>query len=189
RPASTSARPTAADPMSLTRPIPGWDAMVTTSESFSRPVLSSSTIRISSTTAISKTRFQLSAATTNASGTASASTTSSSRNAASLRAAARRPFQEFTVARSSRSTSKPGGRRQRPRLAAALLLDQVGEQERELDRLLGIEPRVADRVVAVVELGVGDRPRAAGAFGDFLAGHFEVHAARVGTLRGVGGKE
>ena len=39
-------------------------------------------------------------------------------------------------------------------LACALLLEQIGEQEREIDRLLGIEPRIADRVVAVVEIRV-----------------------------------
>jgi len=33
-------------------------------------------------------------------------------------------------------------------LAQALLLDQIGEQESEVDRLLGVEPRIAHRVIA-----------------------------------------
>src|SRR5262249_38074853 len=43
-------------------------------------------------------------------------------------------------------------RLQRLRLAQALLLDQIGEQECEVDRLLGVQPRIAHRVIAVVEI-------------------------------------
>ena len=56
----------------------------------------------------------------------------------------------------ARERLQPRHRRQRLRLAGALLLEQVGQQEREVDRLLGIEPRIADRVIAVVEILVGD---------------------------------
>src|SRR6202045_3908262 len=61
--------------------------------------------------------------------------------------------------------SHPGRGRQRLRPRFALLLQQLGEQESELDRLLGIEARVPESVVAVVEILVADRARAAGAFG------------------------
>src|SRR5688572_18149966 len=53
-----------------------------------------------------------------------------------------------------RSESGDGG--QRPRLGGALGLEQVGQQEGEIDRLLGVEPRIADRVIAVLEIGVSD---------------------------------
>jgi hypothetical protein len=55
----------------------------------------------------------------------------------------------------------------------------------EVDRLLGIEPGIADGVVAVLEVGVGDHARAAGAFGDVLAGHLDVDAASVRALGAV----
>src|SRR6516164_6301143 len=77
----------------------------------------------------------------------------------------------------SRLLSEPGGGRQRPRPGGALRLEQVGQQERKVDRLLGIEPRVADRVVAILEVRVGDHAGTAGALGDVLAGHLQMHAA------------
>ena len=49
---------------------------------------------------------------------------------------------------------EPGGGRHRRGLAGALLLEQFGQQEGEIDRLLGVEPRIADRVIAVVEIRV-----------------------------------
>ena len=44
------------------------------------------------------------------------------------------------------------GRRERLRLGGALLLEQIGQQEGQLERLLGIEPRIADGVIAVVQI-------------------------------------
>src|SRR6516225_5002358 len=85
--------------------------------------------------------------------------------------------------------SEPGGGRQRPRPGGALRLEQVGQQERKVDRLLGIEPRVADRVVAILEVRVGDHAGTAGALGDVLAGHLQMHAAAVRSFGAVNRKE
>src|SRR2546428_6740988 len=87
-----------------------------------------------------------------------------------------------------RGSQRRGGG-QRLVLRRALGFQQLGEQEREVDRLLGIEAGGAERVIAVVELGVGDRPRAAGAFGHVLAGHLQVHAAPIGAPGRIRGKE
>ena len=56
RPAVTSATPTAAEPMSLTRPICGSWSVVSRSASFSIAVLSNSTISTMTTAAISSMR-------------------------------------------------------------------------------------------------------------------------------------
>src|SRR5215211_6927728 len=77
----------------------------------------------------------------------------------------------------------------RPLPSLALALDQLGGQESDLERLLGVEARVAEGVVAVVEIGVAQGARAAGAFGDRLAGHLEMQAAGVRALRLVDGEE
>src|SRR5579871_520526 len=83
-----------------------------------------------------------------------------------------------------------GGALRRLLLAFGRLeVEHVGEQERELDRLRGVEARVAVGVVAVGEPLVGDRDRAARAFGHVLAGHLDVDAARVRTLGAVHGEE
>ena len=44
-------------------------------------------------------------------------------------------------------------------------------------------------MIAVVEILVGDGARAAGAFGDVLAGHLQMHAAGMGALGRVDGEE
>ena len=61
--------------------------------------------------------------------------------------------------------------------------------ETQLERLVGVEPRIAVRVIAVVQILLGDRARAAGAFGDVLAGHLDVDAAGIGALGRVHGEE
>src|SRR5438309_2225742 len=81
-----------------------------------------------------------------------------------------------------RSRSQSGYGRHGPDLDATLLLQQFRDQESHVDRLLGVEARIADRVVAVVEILVGDRPRTADAFGDVLPGHLQMDAAGVGAL-------
>src|SRR5690348_3220098 len=53
---------------------------------------------------------------------------------------------------SKQSNSEPRDRRQGPCLGAALLLEQIGQQEGEVERLLDVEAGIADRVIAVVEL-------------------------------------
>ena len=46
-----------------------------------------------------------------------------------------------------------------------------------------------DRVVAVVEILIGDGARAADAFGDVLAGHLQMYAAGMGAFGLVDGEE
>ena len=49
--------------------------------------------------------------------------------------------------------------RPRPLARLALALDQLGDEERQLERLLGVEARVAIGVVAVAQVRVGDGAR------------------------------
>src|SRR6202171_4209179 len=188
-PAMTSATPTAAEPISLTRPICGSWSVVSRSASFSIAVLSNSITSTRTTTATSSTRRMVVAPISHANGNASTSAISSSRTACSERMAKARPLRVLIVAFQNRSNSKSRCDRHRLGLAAALLLEQFGDQERHIDRLLGIEAGIADRVIAVVEILVGDGARAADAFGDVLAGHFQVHAAGMGAFRRMDGEE
>ena len=55
--------------------------------------------------------------------------------------------------------------------------------------MLGVEAGIADRVVAIAQILVGDGARAADAFGDVLPRHFQVDAAGMGTLGGVNREE
>src|SRR5512133_458895 len=73
------------------------------------------------------------------------------------RAAESRPA-AWAAVKAGRACGASGARRGRQRLGlgGALPLEQVGQQEGEIDRLLRIEPRIAHRVVAVVEIGLGD---------------------------------
>src|SRR5207247_3151780 len=61
-------------------------------------------------------------------------------------------------------------------------LEQVRDQEGQLDRLVGIEARIAMGVIAVLQVFRGDGAGAAGAFGDVLAGHLDMDAARMRAL-------
>src|SRR6202166_2572342 len=188
-PAMTSATPTAAEPISLTRPICGSWSVVSRSASFSIAVLSNSTTSTRTTTATSSMRRIVVTPISHAIGSDSASATSSSRMACSERIAKARPLRVLMVARQNRSNSKSRRNRHRLALAAALLLEQFGDQERHVDRLLGIETGIADRVIAVVEVLIGDGARAADAFGHVLAGHFQMHAAGMGAFGRVDGEE
>src|SRR5438105_2699070 len=151
---------------------------------------------------MSARRFQAIGVMKNAIGTLSASAASSSRNAASERAATLRPAHEFSVARHRRSTvppnrmdalhpirSQPRGHLQRFRLDCPFGLEQLGQQESKLDRLLGIETRVAQRVIAVIQILIADRARATGTFGDVLAGHLQMYAAAMRALGGMDREE
>src|SRR5690348_10577687 len=69
------------------------------------------------------------------------------------------------------------------KLCQPLFLEQFGKQEGKIDRLLGVEPRIADRVIPVVEIGFGDGARSASTFGYILTCHLKVNATRVGSLR------
>src|SRR5882672_9278880 len=189
RPAMTKATPTAAEPMSLTRPICGSCSVVRRSASFSIAVLSSSTTSTRTTTAISSTRRIVVAPISHASGRASARATNSSRMACSERIAKARPLRVLIVARQNRNNSKSRRDRHRFDLAAAFLLEQFRDQESHVDRLLGIKAGIADRMIAIVEILIGDGARAADAFGYVLAGHFQMDAAGVRALRRVDGEE
>src|SRR5882757_2791481 len=188
-PAISSATPTAADPMSLTRPICGSWSVVRRSESFSIAVLSSSTTSTKATTATSSNRRIAVAPTSQATGSDKASANSSSRTACSDRIAKANPLRVLTVARQIRSKSKSRCGRHRLFLTDAILLQQFSDQESHVDGLFGVEAGIADRVIAVVEILVGDGARAADAFGDVLTGHLQMHAAGVGAFGRMDGEE
>src|SRR6476660_9668000 len=188
-PAMTSATPTAAEPISLARPICGSWSVVRRSASFSIAVLTNSMTNTRTTAAISSIRRIVVTPISHASGKASASATSSSRMACSERMAKIRPLRVLHVARQNPSNPNTPGNRHRFGLAAAFLREQFGDQESHVDRLLGIEAGIADRVIAIVEILVGNGARAADAFGDVLAGHFQMDAAGVAALRRMDGEE
>src|SRR6202035_932140 len=102
-------------------------------------VLSNSTTSTRTTAAISSTRRIVVVPISHASGSESASATSSSRMACSERTAKTKPLRVLIVARQNRSNSKSCRGRHRFDLAATLLLEQFGDQESHIDRLLGIE--------------------------------------------------
>src|SRR5580692_9444557 len=154
-PAVTRATPTAAEPISLTRPICGSWSVVSRSESFSIAVLSNSTTSTRATVATSSTRRITVAPTSHAISTA--------RTACSERMAKARPLRVLIVARQSRNKSEPRRDRHRLHLAAALLFEQFRNQESHVDRLLGIEAGIADGVIAVAQVFIGDGARAADA--------------------------
>src|SRR5436190_2046687 len=141
------------------------------------------------TAAISSTRRIVVAPISQASGNASASAASSSRKACSERIANARPLRVLIVARQKRNNSKARRDRHWPDIAAAFLFEQFGDQESHVDRLLGVEAGIANRVIAIVEILIGDGARAADAFGDILTGHFQMDAAGMGTLCGVNREE
>src|SRR5258707_7675932 len=66
-------------------------------------------------------------------------------------------------------------------MAHPLRLQLLRNQEREFQRLGRVEARVAMRVIPIGQRLLGDRLGAAGAFGDVLAGHLEMHAAGIGA--------
>src|SRR6476659_791846 len=73
-----------------------------------------------------------------------------------------------------------------PTLAALLALaaEELGDVEGEVERLAGVEARVAHRLVALVELVLEHLVGAAEALGDVLARELDVHTTR----RDVGGR-
>src|SRR5690606_7743568 len=58
-------------------------------------------------------------------------------------------------------------------------------QHRDLQRLLVVQARVDGGAVGAGQVGVGQVARAARAFGDVLAGEFQVHAAQARARSGV----
>src|SRR5690349_7000 len=89
----------------------------------------------------------------------------------------------------SRALRWPLRGRTRPLDRQALGLELLGEQEGELQRLAGVEARIALRLVAFVQLVDRDLGRAADALGDLLAGHLEMDAAGMGALGAMHGEE
>ena len=79
------------------------------------------------------------------------------------------------------------GHRQPP--AKAFFLQKLGKQKRQLDRLLGVQARIAEGVVAIVEVFFADGAGPAGTFRDILAGHLQVDAARTGAFRLMNGEK
>src|SRR4051794_9732070 len=63
--------------------------------------------------------------------------------------------------------------------------EHLGDEEGQLQRLPGVQPRVARRLVAAVEVLVTDLHRAAEALGDVLTGQLDVDAAGPGAQRPV----
>src|SRR4051812_9955380 len=164
--------------------------MVSRSASFSIAVLSSSTTSTNATAQISSTARIAVAPTNHASGSDNRSARISSRTACSERNAKARPLRELIVAFQIRSKIlEPRGGRYRPDLAGALLLEQFCNQESHVDGLLGVEAGIADRVVAVVEILVGDGAGATEALGDVLPGHLQMHAAGMGAFGRVDREE
>src|SRR5258708_31419245 len=82
-----------------------------------------------------------------------------------------------------------GRSRQRQAPAKALFLQKLSKQKCELDRLLGVQARIAEGVVAIVEVFFADGAGPAGTFRDILAGHLQVDAARVGAFRLMNGEK
>src|ERR1044071_9298555 len=64
----------------------------------------------------------------------------------------------------------------------ALGADTFGDQESKLERLIGVETRVAVRVITARKIGVRDRRGAARALGHVLSRELEMHAARVAAF-------
>src|SRR6476660_552080 len=71
------------------------------------------------------------------------------------------------------------------RSTRASATEHLRHQEGELERLPGVQPRIAGRLVPAVEVLVADLHGAAEALGDVLAGQLDVDAARPGAQRPV----
>src|SRR3954452_6866963 len=63
--------------------------------------------------------------------------------------------------------------------------EHLGDEEGQLERLPGVQPRVAGRLVPAVEVLVADLHRPAEALGDVLTGQLDVDAARPRPQRPV----
>src|SRR5438552_14507759 len=72
------------------------------------------------------------------------------------------------------------------RLAASPLgHEALGDPERQLERLLDVQPRVARGLVATAEVGDGEFGGAADALRDVVAGELDVQAAWMRPQAGV----
>src|ERR1700678_3550347 len=90
-------------------------------------------------------------------------------------------MEKFSRLRERKELQRRHGRR-RFRLAMALGFKEIGDKKCEIERLLGIEPWIADGVIEIVQILVADSAGAAGAFGSILSRHFQMHAAGIGAF-------
>src|SRR3712207_9072807 len=77
------------------------------------------------------------------------------------------------------AASSGHGRGSRPRRSG--LAEHLRDEEGELEGLDPVEPRVADRLVAVGQAGLVDLLATADALGDVVTGELDVHASRPGA--------
>ena len=77
-------------------------------------------------------------------------------------------------------------RQQSERPAVSTVGEQhLGDQERQLQRLLGIQPRVTRRLIAAGQIRIRDVLRAAQTLGDVLAGDLDVDATWMSAQRAM----
>src|SRR5690348_11585828 len=76
-----------------------------------------------------------------------------------------------------------------PRPFGSLIAKRFGDQERELQRLCGIQPRIAVRMVSLGETFIGDCCRTPDALGYVLARHFDMDPAGMGSFGAMDGEE
>ncbi len=67
------------------------------------------------------------------------------------------------------------------RLLAELVPQHLRDQERQLQRLLGVQPRITCRLIAAGQVRLRNVLRATKTFGDVLAGNLDMDAARMGS--------
>lgn len=72
-----------------------------------------------------------------------------------------------------------------PPVAGRSVAQHLGDQERQFQALLSVQPRVAGGLVAPGQIGVGDVLGTAEALGDVLPGDLDMDAARMGAQRPV----
>src|SRR5262249_27346893 len=79
-------------------------------------------------------------------------------------------------------TLEPSYGRQGLRTRGALLLEEFRQEESQIDCLLRVQTRIADRMISVIKISVSNSASAAGAFCDVLSCHLQMHAAGIGTF-------
>src|SRR4051794_19000194 len=83
----------------------------------------------------------------------------------------------------------PGGVLKRHRRASAVLAQQLGHAEGQIEALAGVQAGIAHGLVALAQVVVEDLLGAAEALGDVLPGQLHVDAAGPGPLGPVGPEE
>ena len=70
-----------------------------------------------------------------------------------------------------------------------MLLDIVSNQECQFQRLIRIEAWIANGMIAIRQIILGNGVRTTGALGHILAGHFHMHTTGVSPLGAMHSKE